>query len=250
MRIPNYRGGILTKPAIAYLTEILEKELTHRDIETIILFKLELPQEYVEGRNKKSKLMNLLIKISNEPQNLIRFLQIILNEYIKEDFGKSKEKKIEKIKKLLDSCGIRITYDDNNKSWIAKIATPIKEIKIRQKSWLEDVLPGEVQNRLEEAKSEFSNGKFDVVTGKCRTALEAFAKKQGFGKYKDFIRDMYNRGILREKERDIMIKLYDYLSSFELPHASPKPSKEQALYALYLTDDTLEFIVKLLEKRK
>ena len=57
MNLPKYEGGILRKKTIAYLAEILEKELTHQDIETIASYKLELPIEYCEKINKKLRQM-------------------------------------------------------------------------------------------------------------------------------------------------------------------------------------------------
>ena len=79
---------------------------------------------------------------------------------------------------------------------------------------------------------------------------EALANFNGFGNgFRDFITKLKKDGILRDIEKDIIGKIHGYLCSFESTHYGPKPNKEQALYALILTQHTLLFLSKIISSK-
>ena len=241
-------GRMLSRKAIAYLADLLSKTLRVYDLRTI-LDKLELPRSYASGFYKHEQISSVLENLNDtkDLDKLLEFLNIIFSEYR----SRLSQDDIEKIRFFMEPCGIDIINDDE---WHCQaILTNPKTGTLIQKaeiSALEKLLPPDVINRLEDAYNEYSKGEFENVIPKCRIALEALANFNGFGNgFRDFITKLKKDGILRDIEKDIIGKIHGYLCSFESTHYGPKPNKEQALYALILTQHTLLFLSKIISSK-
>ena len=76
-------GRMLSRKAIAYLADILEKTLRVHELETI-LDKLELPRSYASDFYKHEKISNILENLNDtkDLDKLLEFLNIVFSEYI------------------------------------------------------------------------------------------------------------------------------------------------------------------------
>jgi len=240
---------MLSRKAVAYLTDLIVATLPisiHVNFDHL-LEKIDLNPSIAPGLSSssgiKARVKSLFYNIGNDLRKVVEFLNVFFEEYGHRISGDD----LRKIKPILESCGITVVSEEGYR---AKLIAPANLMEESSESLLSDLLPDTVFQRIEEAREEYGNGKFDFVMSKCRTSLEALAKKHEYGTdFKRMIRALRNEGKIRGSEEDLMKKLYDFLSSFEATHAAPKPNKHQAFYALNLTTQTLLFLATILTRR-
>jgi len=240
---------MLSKKAVAYLTDLIVNALptsVHANFDHL-LEKTDLDPSIAPGLGSsfgiKARVKSLFYNIGNDLSKVVEFLNVFFEEY----GYKIDENDIRKINPMLELCGITIISDISEEGYRAKLIAPADLMEESGESLVSDLLPDSVFQRIEEAREEYGNGKFDFVMSKCRTSLEALADEHEYGTdFKRMIRALRREGKIRGSEEDLMKKLYDFLSSFEATHAAPKPNKHQAFYALNLTIHTLLFLAAVL----
>ena len=239
----------LSEKTIAYLADIMERHLTHYNLR-ILISKLELDTSYLsEGEftktsfSKHAYISNLLSNLSDldNPSILEKFIQllnIMISEY--------EMNQIESLKTLLEPYGITIIKEEDSNRYEAILTVPkIPKVEQQNGSLLDKLLPENVSKKLNFAIKEYQEGEFRNVISNCRSALHEFSIVfHGNDNFKNFIDSLREKGIIRENEKVLVKKLYDYLSSFAPLHGTIEPDQDQALYALKLTNYTLVFLAK------
>jgi len=240
---------LLSRKAIAVLSRILHCGVRHFDIDQITDI-LELPNVYEilelmgirASHSTEAKVKALLAYVNNEPEKLVELLNLLL------EYSHLSPEEIDQMRNILEPCGLT-TDGSEVKLFLPSTTT---KISLRKRAELEQILETsfpDVIARLREAEEALCSGDFEKCTDKCRKALEGLSIAYEYGTgFKKFLRALCKRGLLMEREVDIAIKIYDYVSIFR--HEGPKPTKDQAHYIYSLIWQTIGFLALKLRKRE
>ena len=186
--------------------------------------------------NKLKQLLCNLSEIDNPEilEKFIKLLDLLLNKY-------SGCNDCEKLNKILSIYNIQIVENGRYKVILKGPKTPeMDEDKI------DTLWPQELKDKFDRILERYSSADFRAFVAELRNFIsEALPKAihrmcpsiqiRGGNKYKNMIKDMNDKRLLRDTERDGLNKFYDYLSSFSPTHGDVISDRSRAEYMISIT---------------
>jgi len=194
-----------------------------------------------------------LIKFLNKHNELYRFLIYV----IENDVKPGEVVKQTSYDKILNRYGLTIS-EHQGRCILSSLYGGILEQEVTQlQSYIMQKAPQKTLTHLQNAKENFSKGKFDSVLSDCRMSLESLTKD---GKFSDSLEELVDMKLIhksddvkmRKMDVEILRTTYGYNSTLGSHDSANKPptDSEQALMSMLVTETCIGFLLKRLETAK